>query len=81
MKTNSELIVDEAGLEILVSYRYQRDGSQMEEGHGYHDVGGGIEVDLTAVEVIIKGGNSVDILPFLNGWQQDYIIDKLNFDE
>lgn len=81
MKTNSELIVDEAGLEILVSYRYERQPSQIEEGHGYHELGRGIDVDLTAVEVIVRGGNSVDILPFLNGWQQNYIIDKLTYDE
>jgi hypothetical protein len=81
MKKNTELIVDDAGLEILVAYRYERNPSQIEECHGYHEMGGGINVELEAVEVIVKGGSSVNILPFLNSKQEDYIIDKLNFDE
>ena len=81
MTTNTELIVDDAGLEILVTYRYEENPSQIEECHGYHEMGGGLSVELEMIEVAIKGGNSVDILPFLNEKQCTYITNKLNFDE
>lgn len=77
MKTNTELIVDENGIEILVTYRYEKEARHMEECHGYHYVGGGIDVELTSVEVAIRGGDSIDLLPFLNEKQKDSITDNL----
>lgn len=79
MKTNSELINDDNGIEVLVSYRYEQSASQIEEGHGYHEVGLMISTELTSVEVLIKG-TGINILPMLNERQKSFIISKLNYE-
>ena len=77
MQKDTTLIVDESGIEILVTYQWEQNAPQYEEGHGIHLVDDGLYVELEAVEIAIKGGNSVDILPQLNHKQQQSIIDQL----
>lgn len=79
MNTNTESILDENGIEILVGYLYEKSASQVEEGHGYHEVGEMIYTELGTVEVIIKGVG-IDILPLMNEQQKDFIISQLQYD-
>ena len=59
----------ELGIEILVSYdetfdiKYSKDdflGQQLIPEHEH------LNTELTSLEIVIKGGNSVDILPLLS---------------
>lgn len=79
MIKNSETIVDESGIEILVSYRYERSESQREECHGLHEVGLMIYTELTSVEVVICG-KGIDILPMMTDKQKDFVIGQLQYD-
>ena len=76
-ETRSETSVDEGCVEVLVTYRIEQEASQVEECHGYHELGNNTLVELTHVEVII-GGKSVDILKFLDKKQEDKLIDCLS---
>lgn len=78
LKTNSEAIVDENGIEILVSYEYEESESQIEEGHGIHEVGCMVYIELKSVEVVIKG-IGIDIMPMMNQLQKESIISKLDY--
>jgi len=75
-----ETIIDELGIEIIVGGTIESNASQIEEGHGYHEVGGGHDVTLTSVEVVIAG-KGVDILPQLSQKQINKIIDEINVEE
>ncbi|HEY9701455.1 MAG TPA: hypothetical protein V6C58_03375 [Allocoleopsis sp.] len=79
LRHNTETILDENGIELLVGYDYEVSESQWEECHGYHDVGKMIYTELTSVEVIIKG-RGIDILPFLDDRQREFIIHSLNYE-
>lgn len=81
MKESTELIVSESGIEILVSYKWEQNAPQYAEGHGIHLIDDGLYVELDMVEVVISGGNSVQILPQLNDKQQQKIIDQLSIYE
>jgi len=76
----TETIVEQGCIEMLVTYVWEQEPSQIEECHGYHELGGGVLVDLLNVEVIIKG-KSIDILPFLDKRQEMAIIDDLSIFE
>lgn len=72
MKKNTEVIIDQNGIEILATYEY----TPKDEGDlslGYYDTA------LLSVEVII-GKKGVEILLLLNEKQKDSIIDKLIFE-
>lgn len=79
MKSNSETICDDGGIEILVGYRYEQSESQIEECHGEHEVGLMIYTELTSVEVVIKG-RGIDILPLMTDKQKDFIIANLQYE-
>ena len=79
MTKNVETIVDESGIEILVAYDYEQSESQVDEGHGYHEVGLMIYTELTSVEVVIKG-RGIDILPLMTEKQKEYIIENLTYE-
>lgn len=79
MTHNAEAVTDENGFEILVSYDYEQSESQVEEGHGYHEVGLMIETVLTSVEIVI-GGIGVDIIHLLGERQKEFIISKLSYE-
>lgn len=78
MVNNTETLVDDNGIEVLVNYDYEQSESQIEEGHGFHEVGKMIYTELCSVEVIIAGEGS-DILPILSPRQQKSIISKLQY--
>lgn len=79
MKRNEELICDDNGLEILVSYRYDKSPSQIENGHGDHEVGLMVYTELKSVEVIIAG-RGIDLLPLLTEKEKEFIISKLTYE-
>lgn len=80
MQHNTETITDENGIEILVGYDYEQSPSQIEEGHGYHEVGNLIETELKTVEIVIAG-KGIDILPSMNEKQKEAIVELLNYEE
>jgi hypothetical protein len=71
-----DTVVDDSCLELVVSYNIREEESQIEECHGFHEVGGGHEVELLSVEVVIAG-KGIDILKQLNPKQEQRIIDNL----
>ena len=77
MENNSECLVDENGIEILVNYDYEESECQLEEGHGTHEVGCMIYTELKSVEVVISG-IGIDILPSMNQLQKEAIVNKLD---
>lgn len=77
---HTETIVEQGCVEMIVTYVWEREPSQIEECHGYHELGGGVSVILLNVEVIIKG-KSIDILSFLDKKQEMAIIDDLSIFE
>lgn len=76
---NTETLVDEQGIEILVAYSYDKSPSQVEEGHGLHEVGNMVYTELKSVEVVISG-TGIDILPMMNEKQKQAIINKLTYE-
>jgi hypothetical protein len=79
MKHNCETLSDDNGIEINVGYDYEDSPIQIEEGHGFHEVGNLVYTELKTVEVVIaKSG--IDILPFLNDKQKSFIFSKLSYE-
>lgn len=60
----------ESETELVVNYDYEVSDSQIEEGHGYHEVGGLVYTELNSIGLVIKiAENShyvLDILPLLH---------------
>jgi hypothetical protein len=79
MTHNTESILDENGFEILVGYEYEQSPSQIEEGHGLHEVGYLVYTELKSVELVFKG-RGIDIIPFIDERQKEYIINLLNYE-
>lgn len=79
MKKNVECICDDNGIELLVGYHYDESESQVEEGHGYHEVGCMVYTELQTVELIIAG-KGIDVLPVMTQRQKDHIISKLSYE-
>lgn len=79
MIKNCETICDDNGIEILVGYLYSHSASQIEEGHGYHEVGLLVETELRSVEIVIAGVG-IDILPRLTEHQKEHIVSKLQYE-
>ena len=79
-KKLTEVIVDQSSVELMVTYYYEKLSSQIEEGHGFHDVGGGHHVEISHVELIIDN-QAIQILPLLSQRQLHSIIDQLSIYE
>jgi len=78
IKTNHQTksFETELGIEILVSYSETFDIKySKEEFFGNHLLPEyeHLNTELTSLEIVIKGGNSVDVLPLLSKNQKDYI--------
>lgn len=71
MTTNTETIIDQDGIEFIVTYTTGEDDYE-ESPYKWKEV----YVILDEVEIVIKG-SSISILPFLNTEQQDVIISAL----
>lgn len=65
-------LIDESNIEMTVMYGISP--SQIEEGHGQHEVGKLVE--LSCVEMVIAG-IGIDILPQMNNRQIDKIVSML----
>jgi len=73
----TEIICDDNGIQIAVTYEVKKSPPQIEECHGQHDVGGLAEIDMQSVSLII-GGHATDVLMFLRADQSEFIHSKLN---
>jgi len=72
MKKNTEVLIDQNGIEILATYEY----TPKDEGDlslGYYDTA------LLSVEIILSG-KGIEILLLLNEKQKQSIIDKLTYE-
>lgn len=79
MKHNCETISDDNGIELLVGYDYEESESQVEECHGYHEVGCLVYTELKSVELVIAG-RGIDVLSSMTQKQKDHIISKLTYE-
>jgi hypothetical protein len=78
MKNFTEILVDENGFEIIVNYDADISPSQIEEGHGFHEVGNLIYTKLKEVQLVI-GDKGTSLLPILDEKQKNIIISKLTY--
>jgi hypothetical protein len=78
MKKNTEYIVDDNGITIEVDYSYEKSPRQIEECHGYHDVGNLVYTEINHVYLCIDG-RDIDILPLLHENEKEAIISKLTY--
>lgn len=74
-KSHTELLIDQNGIEIIVSYTIEY-VKQIEDFHGIHDLSSNY-ITIDNVEVIIAG-SSIDILPKMNEDQILAIINHLS---
>lgn len=75
---NVETIVDEAGVEILVSYNWSKEYDEAEHEDNFCALPI-IYTELNSVEIVIKG-KGIDILPMMSEKQKAAIIEQLNYD-
>jgi hypothetical protein len=73
MEKNIITLIDDNGIEMLATYRIEHTPSQIEEGHGYHDIGNTDGIELLSIEVVIAKV-AFDILHLLNDKQVNKII-------
>lgn len=65
MKKNQINLIDDNGIEITAQYTSEHVDSQIEEGHGYHEVGNYDHIELISVMVYIAK-QGIDITDRLN---------------
>lgn len=81
MRNNSETIVDDNGIEMLVGYDYDVSLSfQAEYGNPNTHVDTMIYTELKSVELVVCK-NGIELLPFLSEKQKEYIISKLTYEQ
>ena len=75
MKHQTENIIDDNGIELLVSYEWEQ-----EAGNKPHDIEVGLMVytELKTCEIVI-GGVGIDLMPLMSEGQKEFIISKLNY--
>lgn len=80
MRKNTETIVDDNGIEMLVGYDYRVSLEfEAEPGNPSTHVDTMIYTELKSVELVVcKLG--IELLPFLSEKQKDYIISKLTYE-
>lgn len=80
MQSNTELILEESGIEIIVVYEYEKtDGYYEETENANTYVPPSILTELKSVEVVIKS-KGIDILPSMNEKQKEHIISLLSYE-
>lgn len=80
MRHNTELIVDQNGIEILVAYEFEKSPAfYEEEGNPSTLVPSMVLTELESVEVIIKG-RGINILPMLYESEKEAIIEMLTYE-
>jgi len=76
METKTEWIHDVNDIGIEVTYDYEVSESQIEECHGFHDVGGLVYTELLSVKLYINE-DAIELLHLLNDEQKSYILKEL----
>ena len=66
-----ENIIDENGIELTVSYEYEKTRIQVETFHGPQEVGPTIYTEIKFIQLCVKGGK--DILIPLAWFSQDQL--------
>lgn len=79
MKSNTETLIDDSGIELLVEYDYEKGDPQFEECHGTHDVGGMVYTELKSVELVIAG-RGIQLIHVLHPNEKEFIISKLQYE-
>ena len=80
MKHNSETIVDDNGIEMLVGYEYGLSlAFHAEPGNPSTFVVTDVRTELKSVELVIAN-KGVEFLPLIDEKQKDYIISKLTYE-
>ena len=81
MRKNTETIVDDNGIEMLVGYEYEVSLSfQAEYGNPSTHVDTMIYTELKSVELVIAN-KGVEFLPLIDEKQKDFIISKLTYEQ
>lgn len=76
METKTEWILDKDGYGIEVTYDHEVSGSQIEECHGFHEVGRLVYTELLSVKLYINE-DETELLHLLNDEQKSYILKEL----
>jgi len=81
MRKNTETIVDDNGIEMLVGYEYEVSLSFFaEHNNPSTHVDTMIYTELKSVELVVcKSG--IELLPFMSEKQKDFIISKLTYEQ
>jgi hypothetical protein len=64
-------------LELEVNYFTQWVPPQIEEGHGYHDIGSYNDVELGKIVLILSNGNEIDITNQMDKFTRDAIYNEI----
>lgn len=64
-------------LELEVNYFTQWVPPQIEEGHGYHDIGSYNDVELGKIVLILSNGNEIDITNQMDKFTKDAIYNEI----
>lgn len=81
MKHNSETIVDDNGIEMLVGYEYEVSlAFHAEPGNPSTFVDTDVRTELKSVELVIAN-KGVEFLPLIDDKQKDFIISKLTYEQ
>ncbi len=80
LTTQTECICDDNGIEINITYEFEKSDSQIEEGHGLHDVGGGVYTQVKSVELVIAG-KGIELLHQLTPKQLKNLTNKITYNE
>ena len=80
MKQATETIIDENGIELLISYEYEYTDGHYEEPNNIATwVEATVYTELKEVELVIAG-EGISLLPILSEKQKQSIISKLSYE-
>ena len=84
IETYTKTLIDESGVELLVTFDYYWE-TQVEEGHGVHDLSGW-NIQINYIEMVIAGksvrfNGDANIIKYLDLEQYLAILDKIDISE
>jgi hypothetical protein len=74
MKTNSEILCSENGIELLVTYEYEKLNSDNPNEEGKY------ETTITNLELVVSKFLTLELKPALTKESEDYIISLLTYE-